>query len=61
MVKSLLTQQAMAKVGASNLYQQVFDFLWVLLYIIVSLSFSFSAIHYLSRHFVPVTIDTQST
>ena len=46
---------AMASVGTSKIHRQALDCLWVLLYTVASLSFSFYAFHHLSRQFIPIT------
>jgi hypothetical protein len=49
----------MAKINAPR--NQLFDYLWMLLYTIASLFFSLVAFHHLSHYFVPITTEVPKT
>ena len=58
-IELLLSLSAMAEVATTDkVHRRVIDCLWVLLYTIASLSFSFYAFHQLSRQLIPTVANS---
>jgi len=57
-IELLLSLDAMAEVTTDKVHRRVIDCLWVLLYTIASLLFSFYAFHQLSRQLIPTVANS---